>query len=299
MDAAGALCWNRVIKRILMPNTAYLRDAAGLTAQPAGPLLVRPAAAGHIAFSLVVPTLNESQNVDELIAQLKPALEAVVGDSYEIIVVDDDSADLTWQVAGAIAQRDEHVVAVRRTGERGLATAVVRGWQLARGEFLGVIDGDLQHPPQTVAQLLRAAQSGADLAVASRDAEGGGTSDWSAVRGFISRSSRTLGRIVLPRALARVSDPMTGFFVVRRTAVEGVALNPCGYKILVELLVRAHVHSIVEVGYVFRSRQRGQSKASLKIFLEYLQHLRRLRREARAMERADAELLRTRAAAIK
>lgn len=238
-------------------------------------------------FSLVVPTLNESQNLPDLIAQLQPAIESVVGDSYEIFVVDDDSADRTWEVAASLAARDPHLHAMRRVGERGLATAVVRGWQVARGEWLGVIDADLQHPPEAIARLLRAALDGADLAVASRDAEGGGTSDWSAVRGFISRSSRALGRMVLPKALARVSDPMTGFFVVRRAAVEGVRLNPCGYKILVELLVRARIRKIAEVGYVFCARHRGASKASLRIFFEYVQHLIRLRREAHSAQ-ADA-----------
>ena len=106
-------------------------------------------------------------------------------------------------------------------------------------------------------------RKGADLAVASREAEGGGTSDWSFLRLMISRGSRALGKMLLPGVLGLVSDPMTGFFVVRRTAIQNVLLAPCGYKILVELLVRSRIKSIVEVGYVFRSRQRGESKASL------------------------------------
>jgi dolichol-phosphate mannosyltransferase len=113
--------------------------------------------------------------------------------------------------------------------------------------------------------------------VASRDAAGGGTSDWSLLRVLISRSLRALGKLLLPGALSRVSDPMTGFFIVRRSSIENLELNPCGYKILVELLARARIGQIEEVGYVFHSRQHGKSKASPKIFLEYVQHLLRLR----------------------
>jgi dolichol-phosphate mannosyltransferase len=157
---------------------------------------------------------------------------------------------------------------------------VVRGWQAARGDLLGVIDADLQHPPEVIAKLIAAMRNGADLAVGSREVDGGGTSDWSFLRLLISRGSRALGKMLLPGVLSLVSDPMTGFFVVRRTAIQDVVLAPCGYKILVELLVRSRFKNIVEVGYVFRSRQRGESKASLMVFVDYVQHLLRLRTAA-------------------
>jgi dolichol-phosphate mannosyltransferase len=237
-----------------------------------------------LKFSLVVPTLNESHNLAELISLLKPAIASEVGESYEIIVVDDNSPDQTWQVAADLAAQDSHVVALRRTDERGLATAVVRGWQVARGTLLGVIDADLQHPPEVTARLVAAMQGGVDLAVASREAEGGGTSDWSFLRLLISRGSRALGKMMLPGVLGQVSDPMTGFFVVRREAIQNVVLAPCGYKILVELLVRSpRLKHIAEVGYVFRSRQHGESKASMMVFVDYVQHLFRLRASARAL----------------
>jgi dolichol-phosphate mannosyltransferase len=262
------------------------RNSEGLTAVPCGELVVRALAEGseRIAFSLVVATRNESHNLAELIALLTPAISSMTGDSYEIIVVDDDSPDETWKVAASLAAKDSHVVALRRMEERGLATAIVRGWQAARGELLGVIDADLQHPPEVTARLIAAMQGGADLAVASREAEGGGTSDWSMLRLMISRGSRALGKMLLPGVLGMVSDPMTGFFVIRRTAIEDVALSPCGYKILVELLVRSRAKKIVEVGYVFRSRERGESKASFRVFVDYVQHLFRLRAPARALK---------------
>ena len=127
---------------------------------------------------------------------------------------------------------------------------------------------------------------------ASREAEGGGTSDWSFLRLLISRGSRALGKMLLPGVLGLVSDPMTGFFVVRRTAIQDVVLAPCGYKILVELLVRSQFKNIVEVGYVFRSRQRDESKASVMVFVDYVQHLLRLERACArsAQERLTPEL---------
>jgi dolichol-phosphate mannosyltransferase len=274
------------MKASSMPSELLTDVSTGLSRVPTGELMVRALPIHEsLAFSLVVPTRNESHNLGELIELLKPTIASVVGNSYEIIIVDDDSPDGTWQVAAQMAANDPHILALRRTDERGLATAVVRGWQIARGNLLGVIDADLQHPPEVTARLIAAMQKdGADLAVASREAEGGGTSDWSFCRLLISRGSRALGKMLLPGVLGMVSDPMTGFFVIRRTAIQNVVLAPCGYKILVELLVRSRIKSVVEVGYVFRSRQRGESKASLMVFVDYVQHLFRLRATARAVE---------------
>ena len=259
-----------------------------LSAVPSGALAVPALPEGEgIAFSLVVPTYNERHNLTELIARLKPHVISEVGDSYEIIVVDDNSPDRTWEIAAALAAADRHVLALNRTGERGLATAVVRGWQAARGRWLGVIDADLQHPPEVVAQLLAAMRQGADLAVASREAAGGGVSDWSLLRQLISRGSRALGRMLVPGSFESVSDPMTGYFVVRRTVLQNVLLAPCGYKILAELLVRFSFSNVVEVGYIFCSRRRDQSKASIKVFLDYIRHLFRLRAALRELRRTD------------
>ena len=128
--------------------------------------------------------------------------------------------------------------------------------------------------------------------MASREAEGGGTSDWSFLRLLISRGSRALGKMLLPGVLGSVSDPMTGFFVVRRTAIQDVRLAPVGYKILVELLVRTRIRRVVEVGYVFRSRQRDKSKASIMVFVDYVQHLLRLRASAQASDSSAHEAAR-------
>lgn len=158
----------------------------------------------------------------------------------------------------------------------GLSTAVIRGWQAARGEVLAVIDADLQHPPEVTLELYRSIERGAELAVASRHAEGGGVSRWSLGRRVLSRGAQVLGMVLLPGVLGRVSDPMSGYFMVRRETIAGRELHPLGYKILLEVLGRGRIGNIDEVGYVFRERREGESKVTWRLYVEYLRHLGRL-----------------------
>jgi dolichol-phosphate mannosyltransferase len=195
------------------------------------------------------------------------------------LVVDDDSPDLTWQVALDLARTNPRVRVVRRVGERGLSTAVIRGWQAARGEVLGVMDADLQHPAEVNLGLLAEIDRGADLAAASRHVEGGGVSDWALHRRVLSRGAQLLGLLILPAVLSRVSDPMSGYFMVRRSTLAGVKLDPLGYKILIEVLGRASPKWVGEVGYVFRERLEGESKVTRLLYLQYLLHLLKLRRD--------------------
>jgi dolichol-phosphate mannosyltransferase len=228
-------------------------------------------------FSLVIPTYNESQNIKELVAVLSKLLDQFLPHNYELIVVDDDSPDHTWEVAESLIVDYPQLKVLRRKGERGLSTAVIRGWQNADGEVLGVIDGDLQHPPERLLKLLAAIQNGADLAVASRHIETGGVSNWNLVRRFLSRGAQLLGLIILPGVIGRVSDPMSGYFAVRRDAICDRPLNPIGYKILIEVLARGDISKVTEVGYIFQERQEGESKVTWKQYLEYISHLIRLR----------------------
>ncbi|NJK35461.1 MAG: glycosyltransferase family 2 protein [Oscillatoriales cyanobacterium SM2_2_1] len=232
-------------------------------------------------FSLVVPTYNESKNVTRLVEVLTGILDRVLPQQYELIVVDDDSPDRTWAVAESLSACYPQLRVMRRQGERGLSSAVIRGWQVARGQILGVIDGDLQHPPETLVELLQAIAEGADLCVASRHVEGGGVSDWGVVRRFLSRGAQVLGLIILPRVVGRVSDPMSGYFLLRRSAIAGAVLHPLGYKILIEVLGRGQIERIAEVGYVFQERQAGESKVTWKQYVSYLGHLVRLRSRGR------------------
>lgn len=228
-------------------------------------------------FSLIIPTYNEGANIQDMIRRLSDWLDRVLPGQYELIVVDDDSPDYTWKLAQEMVPDYPQLRVMRRQQERGLSTAVIRGWQAAQGEILGVIDGDLQHPPEVLLQLLEAIDQGADLAVASRHVAGGGVSEWSPVRRFLSRGAQLLGLLMLPKVLGRVSDPMSGYFLVRRVAIAGRSLSPVGYKILLEVLGRSDIQQIAEVGYVFQERQEGESKVTWKQYVHYLHHLWRLR----------------------
>jgi len=228
-------------------------------------------------FSLVIPTYNEGRNIVRMIEILSQLLDSSLPGDYELVVVDDDSPDRTWEIAERLSDRYPHLQIIRRQQERGLSTAVIRGWQAAKGEVLGVIDGDLQHPPEILLKLLNEMMAGADLAVASRHVEGGGVSSWSAVRRFLSRGAQVLGLVILPGVLGRLTDPMSGYFLVKRTAIAHRPLSPIGYKILLEVVGRGDIQQIAEVGYVFQERQAGESKVTWRQYRDYLRHLLRLR----------------------
>ena len=234
-----------------------------------------------VNFSLIVPTYNESKNLAKLVEILTRLLNDYFGDSYELIIVDDDSPDLTWQVGLELMPNYPQLRIMRRQGEKGLSTAVIRGWQASQGEILGVIDGDLQHPPETLLNMLDEMAKGADLVVASRHVEGGGVSDWGFIRRFLSRGAQMLGLMILPNVIGRVSDPMSGYFMVRRIAIANCPMNPLGYKILIEVLGRGNIGSVAEVGYVFQERQEGESKVTWRQYVDYILHLLRLRSRGR------------------
>ncbi|MDJ0687925.1 MAG: glycosyltransferase [Xenococcaceae cyanobacterium MO_188.B32] len=230
-----------------------------------------------LKFSLIIPSYNEGGNIQEIVKILSGLLDSQIPGEYELIVVDDDSPDRTWKIAQELTPQYPQLKVMRRQKEKGLSTAVIRGWQVARGEVLGVIDADLQHPPEVLLKLWQEIEKGADLAVGSRHVEGGGVSEWSIIRRFLSRGAQMLGLIILPEVIGRLSDPMSGYFMVRRDAIIGKSLSPVGYKILIEVTGRGNIRWIGEVGYVFRERQTGESKVTWKQYIEYIQHLLRLR----------------------
>lgn len=245
---------------------------------PRGPLVIpkRDEQEPGIKLSLVLPTFNEASNVESMITGVTETLEGS-GIPYELIVVDDDSPDGTWHVALARCASYPRLRVMRRLDERGLATAVVRGWQVASGNVLGVIDSDLQHPPDVIPGLWRCIESGADLAVASRYAKGGGVSKWDWRRRIISRTAEAVGFMVLPEVMTRLGDPLSGYLLVQRSALAGVTLWPRGYKILIEILGRGRITNICEVGYVFRERAGNESKVTWRTCRDYLLHLGVLR----------------------
>jgi len=227
-------------------------------------------------LSLVLPTFNEARNIESMIVAVSEILERS-GIPYELIVVDDNSPDGTWRLAVALCASLPRLRVIRRTHERGLATGVIRGWQASCGDVLGVIDADLQHPPDVIPSLWDRMEAGADLAVASRRLPGGGVSDWSWRRRLISRTAELIGLVILPEVIRRLSDPMSGYLLVRRDTLTGVTLKPRGYKILIEILGRGRITKISEVAYVFRERADNESKLTWRTYREYLLHLGILR----------------------
>jgi dolichol-phosphate mannosyltransferase len=251
--------------------------AANLLNNPQGALQIVGRSRDEILLSLILPTYQEGQNIAPMVEQLTSKLDTIIPNSYELIVVDDNSPDGTWSIALELADHYPQLRVMRRTVERGLATAVIRGWQAARGEVLGAIDADLQHPPDILGKLWQEISQGADLAMASRNVEGGGVSEWSLLRRFLSRGAQILGLVILPEVIGRVSDPMSGYFLVRRSAIANRILNPLGYKILVETVGRGQIAKIAEVGYEFQERQSGDSKVTARQYVEYILHLLTLR----------------------
>ncbi len=231
----------------------------------------------QVRLSLIIPTYNEAKNISLLISQLTQLLDTVIPQQYELIIVDDNSPDLTWKIAQELTMTYPQLKVVNRDHERGLSTAVIRGWEISQGEVLGVIDADLQHPPETLAKLWTEIERGADLVVASRNVEGGGVSEWSLLRRCLSRGAQILGLIILPGIIGKISDPMSGYFFVRRHCLMGCQLNPLGYKILIEVLAKGKIAWISEVGYVFQERKEGESKVSRQHYFDYIRHLVRLR----------------------
>ncbi len=231
-------------------------------------------------ISIVVPTYNERENIEELLRRLDSSMR---GFEYEVIVVDDDSPDGTWEAALELSQKYP-VKVIRRVGVRGLASAVVRGFREARGEAIVVMDADLQHPPEDVPRLIAALEE-TDIAVASRYAYGGRVEGWSLARRAVSWGATMLARLLLPRA-RRVKDPMSGFFAIKRSVIEGVELSPVGYKVLLEVLVKGRYRRVTEVPYVFRCRQRGESKLSSIEVFKYVRHLLKLMKWSGELGRA-------------
>jgi dolichol-phosphate mannosyltransferase len=232
-------------------------------------------------FSLVVPTYNERFNIGPLIGRIEAVLKQEPF-HYEIIIVDDNSPDETWKLAQEIAKMDSHLQVIRREGSRGLATAVVEGWKAARGEILGVMDADLQHPPEILPDLLGPILKGrADIAIGSRHISGGSVGKWNLPRRSVSRGASAIAFLLLPQVLRPVRDPMSGFFLMKRSVIDLPLLRPTGYKILLEILAKGHYRRVIEVPYVFEKRKHGKSKLGPKQYLEFLIHLGMLATKAR------------------
>ncbi len=212
--------------------------------------------------TVVVPTFNEAENLPVLVRRIINAVPDV-----EVLVVDDASADGTAAVARDLAHSFP-VRVVERRGERGLSTAVLRGFAESRTDVVAVLDADLSHPPEMLPELLRALEEGADVAVGSRYVPGGDIDHWPLVRRLTSRAGT-----LLARPLTSVRDPMAGCFCLRRSLLRGVDLKPRGFKILLEILARVRPARVVEVPIHFEDRAAGASKFDGRERQEFLKQV--------------------------
>jgi glycosyltransferase involved in cell wall biosynthesis len=229
-------------------------------------------------LSIVVPTKNERGNILRLIERLEAVLPTV---AMEIIFVDASSDGTAEAVEEAAGHSKREIVALRQASNRrigGLGGAVVQGVRAARAPWVCVMDADLQHPPELITALLEQAEArDLDLVVASRYCEPGERSGFGWARAMASHSSTTVARLLFPQRLREVTDPMSGFFLVRRDAIAVDDLRPRGFKILLEILVRHPGLRVAEVWFSFGQRHAGQSKATIREGLRYLSLLARLR----------------------
>jgi dolichol-phosphate mannosyltransferase len=224
-----------------------------------------------LELTVVIPTLNEAGNIEPLLEKLGVALAGI---EWEAIFVDDGSTDGTPDLLTGIAQNDRRVRMVRRIGRRGLSSAVVEGALASTTPIVAVIDADLQHDERILPDLYRAiANDGNELAIGTRYAGNGSTGEWDDKRLKISRFATALASPIMK---TRLSDPMSGFFAVRRDVLLDAApgLSNVGYKILLDLVASSpRPLKLAEVGYTFGTRQSGESKLDEMVALEYLELL--------------------------
>lgn len=226
--------------------------------------------------SIVVPTYQEAENLRVLIPRVFAALRSA-GVEAEMIVVDDNSQDGTERIIAEVAA-SHPVRLITRTNERGLSSAVVRGFDEARHDIFVCMDADLSHPPESLAPVIAPVAAGmSEFCLGSRYAQGGSTADdWGFFRWL---NSKVATLMALP--LVRVRDPMAGFFCTRREVVDrarAAGLNPIGYKIGLEILVKGGCKQVTEIPIRFEDRLHGKSKLTVKQQIHYVRHILRLYR---------------------
>lgn len=221
-------------------------------------------------LTIVVPTYNERDRLADLVAEVFNAWRAA-GVDGELVIVDDNSPDGTGALADTLAEQ-HRITVLHRAGKLGLGTAVVAGFQAASAPVVGVIDADLSHPARALPRMLAVMRDEqADMVIGSRYISGGGTRNWSAGRLLMSRAA-----CLMARAVTRVQDATSGFFLIRADLARSVTISAGGFKICLELLVRGRPAVVVEIPYVFEGRTAGESKMNTREALGYVEQLKDL-----------------------
>lgn len=236
-------------------------------------------------LSVVIPTFNEGGNIENLVSQIDEALEGI---NYEIIFVD-DSKDNTPDIIKEVSKKYPSVRLYHRENKSGLATAVLDGFRIARGDYIACMDADLQHPPIVLKYMYKAMESGADFCIPSRLIPGGDDGGLNWYRKFVSGTARKIGQWMLP-CLRQISDPTSGLFMFRREVIAHADLQPIGWKIMVEVLAMGSYKKVIEIPYKFQQRTEGESKLSGKVTLEYLKQLKDLRKRYNKANKYEVEI---------
>ncbi len=229
-----------------------------------------------VSCSVVIPTYNEKENIGVLLERL---VKILAGREFEIIVADDDSPDMTWQVVEELSKKDPRIRCIRRTHDKGLSPSIVEGFDSAKGEYLCVMDADLQHDESFLPKMLEECAK-CDLVFGSRYAPGGGIEGgWPIHRRIMSWAATAMAKGFLG---IKTSDPMSGFFVVKALSYKRIRqyLNPRGFKILLEIMYLLQIHpeksEFKEVPIFFRKRVAGESKLGIGVMKDYLVSLWKL-----------------------
>ena len=220
-----------------------------------------------VKVALIIPTFNEAGNIKKLVELISAKLNEAVGNSYQIVIVDDNSPDGTGKIADRLSKK-YNLIAIHRKGKQGLSSAVLAGLEGSSSEIVGVMDADFSHPPEKILEILELIKSGqAGFVLGSRYVKGGKIENWPFFRRLVSFSAT-----LLAKPIVSVSDPMSGFFFFKRSILNGVELNPTGFKIGMEILAKAKPSRVLEVPIVFHNRLHGKSKMSKNVILDYIYH---------------------------
>ncbi|MFY9981262.1 MAG: glycosyltransferase family 2 protein [Methanoregula sp.] len=219
-------------------------------------------------LTVIIPTFKEESNIGTIIENVDAVFSrnAING---EILIVDDNSPDRTIELVRELQKTKSNLSLVVRKEDYGLSQSVVEGFRTARSDILLVMDADLSHPPALIPVILAGIRDGNDLVIGSRYIEGGGIKKWPFKRRIISMGATLLGRLLFPD----ISDPVSGFFAVRKSVVTGAQLTPRGYKILLEVLGKGIWENEKEIPFEFSDREIGTSKLKIKTIIEYAQQV--------------------------
>lgn len=234
------------------------------------------------SISIVIPTYNESKNIIKMLDSLRTALTREM--NAEIIVVDDNSPDGTSKTVEEYANSENPecpIRIIRRENKQGLSSAIITGIERAKGDAVIVMDSDMSHPPQTIPKMVEELDSDCDIVVASRYVEGGSVSGWPFKRKLISKGATKIAQHGLG---IKIKDPMSGFFAFKRHIVNNIKFDAIGYKILLEILVKARGAKVKEIPYNFIDRTTGSSKLDFSVGVGYLRSVWKLYRHGKSVQ---------------